>query len=296
MAGVRAIAGSLLEASWEHAARRAARVYVAGPELDDAVRLCRALARSGHGGVMCRWNDSVEGPRRVADTYLASARAIERERLDCQLAIKATALGLSRELVSEVVLHAGAAGVTVRLDAQAHRFAEPTLALAGELAGRVPELGVALPGRFRRSLGDVERVVEHGLTARVVKGQYPDPADPTPDLRRGFLAVVRRLADRGARHVAVATHDAPLAREALGYLKANGAPCCLELLLGLPFEAALREAVAASVPVRVYVPYGAPSVPYHYGDAREDPRIVSWLIQDLLLKQPSRLPRPSRTV
>ncbi|HSN99349.1 MAG TPA: hypothetical protein VLS89_13730, partial [Candidatus Nanopelagicales bacterium] len=163
-------------------------------------------------------------------------------------------------------------------------------ALAAELAPQVPGLGVALPGRWPRSLSDADRAVELGLTVRVVKGEYPDPAALDADRRAGFLAVVGRLAGR-ARHFAVATHDAPLAREALRCLQQAGTPCCLELLLGLPFSAALREGMNAAVPILVYVPYGVPSVPYHYTSMRRDPRIVSWLIKDLLFKEAFRLPR-----
>lgn len=284
------MAREILDVSWQAAARRAARVYVAGPELADAMRTCGTLSRAGLGTIVCRWNDRTESPRRVADTYLAASEAIARGRLDCHLAIKVPALDLSPDLVSEVVLRAGIAGVSVRFDAQAHRFAEATLTLAEELSGRVPWLGVVLPGRWRRSLDDADRMAEVGLPVRVVKGQYPDPAHPEPDLRAGFLAVVRRLAGK-ARHVAVATHDGPLAREALRVLRQAGTPCALELLLGLPFEEALGEAMEARVPVRVYVPYGVPSVPYHYTTVRNDPRVVSWLIQDLLFKEAFRLPR-----
>lgn len=284
------VARGILDASWDLAARRAARVYVAGPELADATRMCRSLARAGFSSIVCRWNDRDETPRFVADTYLAAVEAIARSQLDCHLAVKVPALGLSLERVSEVVLRAGAAGVPVRFDAQAHRFAEATLDLAAGLAGRVPWLGVVLPGRWRRSVHDADHMAELGIPVRVVKGQYPDPADPDRDPRAGFRVVVERLAGR-ARHVAIATHDAELARESLSLLRKAGTPCALELLLGLPFEEALAEARAAAVPVRVYVPYGVPSVPYHYTNVKEDPRVVSWLIQDLLFKEAFRLPR-----
>jgi proline dehydrogenase len=155
------------------------------------------------------------------------------------------------------------------------------LSLVAELVPRHPRLGCAIPGRWQRSLRDVDRVVELGAQVRVVKGQWADPEHPEIDLREGFLAVVDRLAGR-ARHVAVATHDAPLARAALGRLIDAGTPCELELLFGLPMRGARQVAQDLGVRTRVYVPYGASWVPYALRWVRQNPRVLWWVLADSL--------------
>jgi proline dehydrogenase len=275
-------------ATWAALAERAAEAYVAGPAVEDALRACQALAARGVSTTICRWNHPETAPSVVAATYLAALSAMGKARLDCYLSIKAPALGMSGDLVGAVVARARANSVLVHFDAQKWDSADRTFALIDAAAATGHPIGCALPGRWRRSLLDAERAIERGLRVRVVKGQQPDPLAPERDLREGFLEVIDRLAGR-ARQVAVATHDAPLAREALGRLRAAGTPAELELLLGLPFAAARREAELLGVPVRVYIPYGQPEVPYHYSSIRRDPRVLGWLVQDLLFKGPSQL-------
>jgi proline dehydrogenase len=159
--------------------------------------------------------------------------------------------------------------------------AERTLALIAGAAQHQNELGITLPARWRRSLGDAEMAVELGLGVRVVKGRWPDLHMPDQDLRAAFLAIIEQLAGR-ARRVAVATHDEALAREALRRLRAADTRCELELLFGLPAAAAARAADELSAPVRVYVPYGHATLPYRVPDARREIRVLGWLSQDLL--------------
>ena len=103
----------------------------------------------------------------------------------------------------------------VRLHFDAWRPRQPIgPQLCDEFLDGPAELSYTLPGRWRRSwttrLGG-----ERGMTVRMVKGQWPDPADPKRDLRQGYLEVIDALAGR-ARHVAVATHDVPLGRRLWG--------------------------------------------------------------------------------
>src|SRR5439155_3231121 len=58
--------------SWRPIAERAARAYVAGPELADALRVCHGLARRGTATSICPWDGEGDTPRQVADWYLAA--------------------------------------------------------------------------------------------------------------------------------------------------------------------------------------------------------------------------------
>jgi len=143
-------------------------------------------------------------------------------------------------------------------------------------------LSYTLPGRWRRSLDDAQWAIDRQLVVRVVKGQWADPDDPGRDLRAGFLEVIDRLAGR-ANHVAVASHDVPLAAEALRRLQAAGTSCELELLYGLPMRKSLALADSLGVGVHVYIPYGKAYLPYALSRLRGNPRIAWWLLRDLLL-------------
>ncbi len=270
-------------------ATRAARRYIAGPNLADAVRTCHQLSRLGFGGTVGYWNTDNETPRELADTHLAVLEALAREGLDCSISVKAPPIGFAQELVMAIVERARGADVGVHFDSLAPEASDATFATIAGALPRYPRLGCTLPGRWLRSVHDADLAVELGVHVRVVKGQWADPAEPDRDMRMGFLAVIDRLAGR-AMHVGVATHDAALAREALRRLRAAHTPCELELLLGLPTGLPLRIAAAVGAPVRFYVPFGQPALPYRLSQVLQNPPIVWWILRDLL-GSPT-LPRP----
>jgi len=265
---------------WRPIAARAGRAYIAGPALGDALERCRRLSPQGIGATIGYWDRGGEDPRAVADVYLAAIAAVARARFDCYVSIKSPALGGSRLLAGELLDESRRRGVRLHLDALGPETADATWSLIAEARSRVPDLGCTLPGRWRRSARDAERAVARGLGVRLVKGEHRDPAAPDLDPAAGVLALVDRLAGR-ARRVAVATHDAALARLALGRLRAAGTPTELELLLGLPAAPAMRVAADLGVRVRAYVPWGAPAIPYRVSDARRTPSVLWWLTADV---------------
>jgi hydroxymethylpyrimidine pyrophosphatase-like HAD family hydrolase len=269
-------------AVWEVLSRIGGRGYVVGPELDDALPACRRLWQTGFASTICYWNEAGESPRKVTEAYLAALGALARESLNCYLSVKLPPLGFARDLLTEVLEQARQNDIRVHFDSLEHAVTEKTFSMIADAVLRHPKLGCTLPGRWRRSCQDADRAVEMGLHVRVVKGQWMDPDNPKLDPRAGFLEVIDRLAGR-ARHVAIATHDAALAREALQRLCNTRTPCELELLYGLPIRPGVRVARAAGVPVRLYIPYGYGWLPYSLEQVRQNPRILWWIIRDLLM-------------
>jgi proline dehydrogenase len=278
-----------LWACWERFAKVVARSYVVGPSQNDALEACRQLAANRFTTTVCHWKAAEESPQKVAAAYIAAIEAIGKEKLDCYLSTKAPDLGFDLSLLSQVWESGRNHGIRLLFDSLAPEEADRTFALIAEALPQHPDLGCTLPGRWGRSLRDADWAVDKKLYVRVVKGQWADPAMPKVDLRKSFLAVIDRLAG-GARHVAVATHDAPLAQMALDRLLIAKTPCTLELLYGLPWEPARSLAVARGVGVRMYVPYGQGWLPYTISQVYEKPRILWWILRDLLNPRSKRLP------
>jgi proline dehydrogenase len=111
-----------------------------------------------------------------------------------------------------------------------------------------PSLAAGVEVHMMQRLPSISEV-DLGINVRVVKGQWVDPEEPGMDPRAGFLAIIDRLAVRSS-HVAVATHDLPLAQEALQRLRAANTSCELQLIFGLPTRQLVQQACAAGVPVR----------------------------------------------
>jgi proline dehydrogenase len=270
----------MIASPWLPLLRKAARSYVAGPELPDALRLAQTFAARGvPASTLCFWDAQDDLPRRVADMYLATVRAIQSARLDAYVSIKAPSLEFDTGLVAEIAEAAReAGGIRVHFDSLGADTADRTFRLIEHARTCGAPLGCTIPGRWRRSPRDAETAAQMGLRVRVVKGQWPDPSAAV-DPHSGFLDVIDALAGSAAP-VAVATHEPVLAAAAIRKLQPAGTPCEMELLYGLPSRAVLQVARDLAVPVRYYLPYGHAWLPYALRQARRDPRILWWVLRD----------------
>lgn len=262
-------------------ARRAARSYIAGPALADALLVAGGLARRGFSTTLGFWDGQSDSPSSVAAEYSRAIAALTAAEDGCYLSIKLPALGDSRELLEQVLEQARVVDKRLHFDSLAPEMADAMWSAAVSAANANGEISCSLPGRWRRSVADAATAIEAGIVPRVVKGQWPDSEDRGLDMRVGFMNVVRRLAGR-APHVAVASHDIELARDAIQVLRAADTTCELELLYGLPQRAAVAMARQEAVPVRFYVPYGGAYLPYCLGQIRRQPRLLCWLVRDAL--------------
>lgn len=257
---------------------RAARSYVAGADLADALGHARAIASQGLGSTLAYWNDVGEDPSAVCAHYLAAIDGAAALQARTFVSIKAPALSMRASHVETLCRRCVSVGVGLQFDSLAAEWQSPTLQLIETLLPAGAPIGCTLPGRFGQSLQHAERAIDWRLRVRVVKGQWSDPQGSS-DLRAGFMALIHCLTGRAAG-VAVATHDPVLARESLAALIAGGTPAELELLLGLPMQRACAVAREMNVPVRVYVPYGRAWLPYSLRAALANPRILLWLLKD----------------
>jgi len=269
----------MIASPWLPLLQKAARSYVAGPELRDALRTAQTFAARGvPASTLCFWDAQGDLPRHVADMYLATVRAIQIVRLDSYVSIKAPSLDFDAGLVAEIAEAAGVAGIRVHFDSLGAETVDRTFRLIEQARTYHAPLGYTIPGRWRRSPRDAQRAAEMGLRVRVVKGQWPDPvADVDP--HSGFLDIIEALAGT-ASPVAVATHEPVLAATAVRKLQSAGTPCEIELLYGLPSRAVLRVARDLAVPLRYYLPYGHAWLPYALRQARRNPRILWWVLRD----------------
>lgn len=261
--------------------RRAASSYVAGPEIDDALRVALRLQHMGFTAAIGFWNSDHDSPRLVADAYLQSLAAMPERGLD-NLCIKLPALHYSCNLLEEVLCMAKKLNVRVHFDSHGPETMDRTLSALDHVLSAYPNVGITIPARWKRSLRDIDWAVERKLPVRIVKGQWPDGSSVNPD--RGFVSAMRRLAGRVAR-VNVATHNAKLARQSLECLHAAGTRGEMDLLYGLPVRHSLAVAKHFAVPVRFYIPFGHAWLPYCFSQARKNPRILLWMLKDSLFSK-----------
>jgi proline dehydrogenase len=261
--------------------RQAARGYSA-PTLDSAREVCKSLQDSGFGSTVCFWNADSDSVREITQSCLGLLNLLAGLDSHSYLSIKLPAMRFEMEAVATLLKEAARSNRLVHFDSHGPEDADRMFDVIQKSLKVHRNLGFTIPGRWQRSVEDAGRAIEWKLRLRVVKGQWPDPQDPGMDMRRGFLNIIDEVRGR-VPCVAVASHDIPLARQALRRLLDAGTPCELELLYGLPRRASLKMARDLQVPVRFYVPQGKAWLPYLLTHAKKDPRVLVWFARDLVL-------------
>src|SRR4051794_41575659 len=125
-----------------------------------------------------------EETRAIAQAYRDVFAAIHDARLDSNVSVKLTALGLDlsydlcRENLLDVVRTAAGYGNFVRIDMEDSSTTDDTLRLYRELREDGHDnVGIVLQACLRRTHDDIRTLAELGLNARLCKGIYVEPPD-----------------------------------------------------------------------------------------------------------------------
>jgi proline dehydrogenase len=261
--------------------------YIAGSTIDDAVATVRARNGEGKMATIDVLGEEItreSEARAIAQAYCDVFSVIERERLDSNVSVKLTGLGLDlshelcRENLERVVTEAKRHGNFVRIDMEDSSTTSETLALYRELrAGGFDNVGVVLQAYLRRTLDDVAALADLKPNVRLCKGIYVEPASIAftdyDAVRANYVRALDALLDSGA-YVGVATHDEWLIGEALKRVAPLDAKDYeFQMLLGVREQRA-SELVADGHRLRVYVPYGEHWYQYSLRRLQENPAMA----------------------
>ena len=252
--------------------------YIAGSTIEDAVRVVRRLNAEGMAATIDVLGEEIahaDEARAIARAYRDVFDEIERQKLDSNVSVKLTALGLklSYELCRENLVDVLAQGRFVRIDMEDSTTTHATLRLYRELrAAGHDNVGVVLQAYLRRTLDDVRALADLKPNVRLCKGIYVEPPSlaytDAAAIRSSFVQCLDALLESGA-HVAAATHDEALIQEALR----RNVPE-FQMLLGVREERA-RELVADGRTVRIYVPFGEQWYAYSLRRLQENPAMAA---------------------
>jgi len=285
----------LLPAVPKPVVQRLSSRYIAGPTLDDAVRVVRRLNAKGKLATVDVLGEEVssgEEARAIAAQYHDVLARIAAEGLDANVSVKLTGFGLEldpelcRENLEAVVADAAARGNFVRIDMEDSLTTDRTLDLYRRLRSAGHEnLGVVLQAYLRRTVGDLP-----GLdNVRLCKGIYVEPPEIAyrefEAVRANYVRCLEALV-AGGTYVAIATHDEHLIGEALRIVKEAGLRRDryeFQMLLGVRSDRA-DELVAAGHRLRVYVPYGTHWYEYSVRRLQENPKMAGYIAADVFAR------------
>jgi proline dehydrogenase len=273
---------------------RVARRYVAGDTLDDAVLALRALNQEGAMGTVDILGEEVREPAAATAAvteYLRLLDRIEDEKLDANISIKPTMLGLNidqtlcEDNLLRIVERAAEIGNFVRIDMEDHTCTDNTIRLYRQIHERYPStVGVVLQSYLHRTIADINGLLPLVPNIRICKGIYREPREIAwkefETIRANFVFATEKLLSSGA-YVGIATHDPHLVWAGMQIVDRLGLERDryeFQMLLGVDPE--LRRIILANGHrLRVYVPYGRDWYPYSIRRLRENPTVAHHVVR-----------------
>jgi proline dehydrogenase len=259
--------------------------YIAGPTLTEAVDTVRALNAERKLATVDVLGEEItreDEARAIARAYCEVFAAIERERLDSNVSVKPTALGLDlsydlcRENLELVLREAGSN--FVRIDMEDSSTTSETLRLYRDLReGGFDNVGVVLQAYLRRTVDDIRGLADLRPNVRICKGIYVEsPSIAFTDydaVRANYVRALDALLESSA-YVGIATHDEWLLGRALERVAGmTSDEYEFQMLLGVREQRA-SSLVAAGHRLRVYVPFGEQWYQYSLRRLQENPAMA----------------------
>ena len=277
--------------------RKISERYIAGSNLADACRVVKGLNEQGKMATLDVLGEEITTRRETLEivrAYHDVFEAIERERLDSNVSVKLTALGLNlayelcRPNLEKVVRHAAESGNFVRIDMEDSSCTSDTLRLYRELreAG-LDNVGIVLQAYLKRTIRDIRELAQLRPNVRLCKGIYVEPPliayRDFDAVRENFVRCLRELLRAGC-YVGIATHDQWLVSEGQRLVAEFGLTreqYEFQMLLGVR-EAAADRLVRDGHRLRVYVPFGEHWYSYSVRRLQENPKIGGYIAADTL--------------
>jgi proline dehydrogenase len=286
---------SLLDALPAAVIRHAARRYLGGSTVFEAMDVARSLAAEGMPATLAVVGEAAGTPE-YADRHvrelLAVTDAIAGTDLDVRLGVKLTGLGLAfdpqlaRAHLLAIAEAAAAAGCVVEVDMEQARYVDSTLDTVRMARRTMSNVEAVVQAELYRTAGDIRALIADNVPARVVKGAYkegPDHAYSRPEvIRDSYLDVIRQYLKAGV-HVGVATHDEHLifhVQRLADELGVSSDAYEFQMLKGIHEQ--LRAALVRSGhPVRVTVNFGADAHKWSLRRLKENPEIIRHMLTSI---------------
>jgi proline dehydrogenase len=277
--------------------RRISEHYIAGEELDDALRVVYQLNAEGKMATIDVLGEEIanaDEARAIAGAYREAFEEIERGRLDSNVSVKLTGLGLKlgyelcRENLEDVVRDAAKRGNFVRIDMEDSSTTDDSLRLYRELRGAgYDNLGVVLQSRLKRTVDDVRALAELRPNVRICKGIYVEPPEIAyrdfEAVQASFVQALEGLLEAGC-YVGIATHDEWLVEQGRRLVAERGLgreEYEFQMLLGV--RPGMGDAlVRAGHRLRIYTPFGRQWYAYSLRRLQENPKIAGYIAADTL--------------
>lgn len=279
--------------------RKLSSRFVAGMEIDDALRVAEAINRQGMLVTLDSLGESVTSEQEAfasAEIYHRLLDSIAERKLNANVSVKLTQMGLELDpeiagrIAESLTQHARATSNFVRIDMEGSPLTQVTLDIVRRLHAR-PDLrgaiGVVIQAYLYRSQADIEQLLADGIRIRLCKGAYKEPPEIAfprkADVDANYVRLSCLLLDSPIYH-GIATHDEAMIAAAKSFgaqHKIEPSRFEFQMLFGVRRDLQ-RKLVREGYNVRVYLPFGREWYPYFMRRLAERPANLLFILKNLV--------------
>lgn len=283
--------------------RRMAHRFVAGEKLEQAVVATRVLNNKGMKVSLDLLGENVHNEtdaRRATDEYLHLLDSIHTEKLDANVSVKLTQLGLdiSDDLVlnnmRQLLNKARQINTSINIDMEGSAYTDRTIHIFRQLHQEFDNVGTVIQSYLYRSETDMLQLGADGAMVRLCKGAYKEPADiafpQKSDVDANYVNLVKKFMSTENRakgaYLKIATHDPKMIEASLAFIQQEQIPNDqfeFQMLYGIRI-ATQEELVQQGYRVRIYVPYGTQWYPYFMRRLAERPANLWFLFKNFFTR------------
>lgn len=268
-----------------------AKKYVAGPKLEDAIRVVQELNSKGIMATMDVLGESITKKSEAEETKkhcFDMLDVIKKYNLDANVSIKPTSLGLNLDKefcynqIEEIVKKAKEYNNFIRIDMEDTPYTDSTFNILKRIREKYDNVGVVVQAYLRRTYDDILKLNKEGVNYRLCKGIYVEPEHLAykgrQEVRENFVKILDQMLSDG-NYVGIATHDDYLIKESYRLIEEKNLPKDkyeFQMLYGVTEH--LRDKINADGHrLRIYVPWGEHWYAYSIRRLQENPQ-VAWYI------------------
>ncbi len=281
-----------------HGLRLGAARFVAGETIGRAVKVIKDLNDKGLAvtiDYIGEFIDNEEEANEMADQSIEAIQAIGREKLNSQLSLKMTSMGL--DVSEDVVMNnmrrilnaAKEHGVFVTIDMEDYERCGKTIDILKKLRQDYDNVGTVIQAYLYRTVKDMQDLNEYHPNLRLVKGAYkesPEVAFPDKkDVDENYKKIIKMHLLNG-NYTAVASHDEAIIEYTQKLVKEHGISNDqfeFQMLYGIRTERQ-EQLAKEGYTMRVYVPYGTDWYGYFMRRLAERPANVAFVLKGMIGK------------
>jgi proline dehydrogenase len=272
--------------------------YIAGETLDAAVSCVRQLNAEGACATMDVLGEDISTEEEAVASREASnavLHTIARQKIDSNLSIKLTSLGLKLDKafctgnVREILKVAASCGIFVRFDMEDSTCTSDTIDVFKTLQKEFPNTGIVLQAYLRRTMDDARDLIRSKTNFRLCKGIYKERKEVAyqgrSEVQKNFLEILRLMLEGGS-HVGIATHDSVLVEGAAPMVAGMGLKRNqyeFQMLLGVRPELR-KKLIRDGHTVRLYVPFGEHWYGYSIRRFKENPEVAGYVFRAIFMR------------